>query len=80
MIIRYKYEIKRLSLFENTDNSLQILQTFLFSDTIQIIINDVKNITNPKSLFGKTFNIVYKDKKYHSGIIWKGVSRLLTST
>ena len=79
MISRNKYVIKRLSLFENTDISLEILQTFLTSDTIQIIIkHSMKNI-KPKSLFGKTFKIVYKIKKYHSGSIWKGVTKLLTS-
>jgi len=56
--MRIKYDIKRLSLIENTDISLEILQTFLLSDTIQIIINDVKNNIKPKSLFGMTFNIV----------------------
>ena len=74
------YEIKRLSLLENIVISLEIVQTFLISDTIQIIINVVKNNIKPKSLFGMTFNIVQKDKKYHSGIIWKGVTKLETST
>ena len=57
-IIRNKYEIKRLSLLETTDISLEILQTLLTSDTIHRLVRLVMKYIKPKSLFGMTFNMV----------------------
>jgi hypothetical protein len=60
--------------------SLEMVDTFLTSPSKNNIKTDVRKIMNPTFLLGIAFNTAYKDKKYHSGTICKGVTNPLTST
>ena len=59
--------------------SLEIDHTLLNStNQISIKISET-NIRKPTILNGITLRTVYKNKKYHSGIIWEGVINLWIS-